>query len=191
MSYKDEVQLIQQPDLSEPEVPPKDKKFKGYYKISRHYNWALNTTFKYGYDFVIIVEGNFRRFTFFPRNLDELSSPDDLDIAPDFYEYFLGTFPLLRVDKSLWCISAWNDNGKEGLIDESKPDLLYRSDFFPGLGWMMSKELWDELGPKWPRSFWDDWIRNPEQRNNRACIRPELPRTRTFGKVGVSKCDKR
>lgn len=57
MSYKDEVQLIQQPDLSEPEVPPKDKKFRGYYKISRHYNWALNTTFKYGYDFVIIVEG--------------------------------------------------------------------------------------------------------------------------------------
>lgn len=57
MSFKDEVQLIQQPDLSEPEVPPKDKKFKGYYKISRHYNWALNTTFKYGYDFVIIVEG--------------------------------------------------------------------------------------------------------------------------------------
>ena len=58
MSYKDEVQLIQQPDMSEPEVPPKDKKFKGYYKISRHYNWALNTTFQYGYDFVIIVEGN-------------------------------------------------------------------------------------------------------------------------------------
>lgn len=57
MSYKDEVQLIQQPDLSEPMVPPKDKKFKGYYKISRHYNWALDTTFKYGYDFVIIVEG--------------------------------------------------------------------------------------------------------------------------------------
>lgn len=113
--------------------------------------------------------------------------PDDLDIAPDFYEYFLGTFPLLRVDKSLWCISAWNDNGKEGLTDDSNPHLLYRSDFFPGLGWMMSKELWDELGPKWPRSFWDDWIRNPEQRNNRACIRPELPRTRTFGKVGVSK----
>lgn len=51
----------------------------------------------------------------------------------------------------------------------------------------MSKELWDELGPKWPRAFWDDWIRNPEQRKDRVCIRPELPRTRTFGKVGVSK----
>lgn len=44
----------------------------------------------------------------------------------------------------------------------------------------MSKELWNELGPKWPRSFWDDWIRNPEQRQDRACIRPELPRTRYF-----------
>lgn len=35
--------------------------------------------------------------------------------------------------------------------------------------------------------FWDDWIRQPEQRKERACIRPELPRTRTFGKIGVSK----
>lgn len=34
--------------------------------------------------------------------------------------------------------------------------------------------------------FWDDWIRDPKQRKNRACIRPELPRTRTFGKDGVS-----
>ncbi|CAO1326700.1 unnamed protein product [Diamesa tonsa] len=167
LSFKDEVQLILQPDQSEMQVPPKEKKFKGYYKISRHYNWALNTTFKYGYDYVIIVE-------------------DDLSVAPDFYEYFLGTFPLLRADKTLWCVSAWNDNGKVGLIDESKPETLYRSDFFPGLGWMLSKELWDELSVKWPKAFWDDWIRQPEQRKNRACIRPELPRTRTFGKIGVS-----
>lgn len=51
------MQLIQQPDLSDIEVPPRDKKFKGYYKISRHYNWALNIVFSYEYDFVIIVEG--------------------------------------------------------------------------------------------------------------------------------------
>lgn len=36
-------------------------------------------------------------------------------------------------------------------------------------------------------SFWDDWIRQPEQRKNRACIRPEVSRTKTFGKKGVSK----
>jgi len=36
-------------------------------------------------------------------------------------------------------------------------------------------------------SFWDDWMRQPAQRLDRACIRPEVPRTSTFGKVGVSK----
>ncbi|KAK0175286.1 hypothetical protein PV327_009047 [Microctonus hyperodae] len=111
---------------------------------------------------------------------------DDLDIAPDFFEYFLGTYPLLVADRSLWCVSAWNDNGKSGLVDEHAPHLLYRTDFFPGLGWMLTRDLWMELSPKWPKSYWDDWIRQPEQRKNRACIRPELSRTRTFGKVGVS-----
>ncbi|XP_065084522.1 alpha-1,3-mannosyl-glycoprotein 2-beta-N-acetylglucosaminyltransferase [Ochlerotatus camptorhynchus] len=167
LSYKDNVTLIRQPDQSDITVLPKEKKYKGYYKISRHYGWALRTVFKQGFESVIIVE-------------------DDLSVAPDFYEYFLGTYPILKKDRSLWCISAWNDNGKEGLIDSTASDLLYRSDFFPGLGWMMTKELWEELSPKWPKAFWDDWIRQPEQRKERTCIRPELPRTRTFGKVGVS-----
>ena len=65
--------------------------------------------------------------------------------------------------------------------------ILYRTDFFPGLGWMMTKEVWNEIGPKWPKSYWDDWMRAPEQRRGRACIRPEISRTRTFGKKGVSK----
>lgn len=77
---------------------------------------------------------------------------DDLDVAPDFYEYFLGTYPILVADKSLWCVSAWNDNGKAGLVDEKSPHLLYRTDFFPGLGWMLLRDLWLEIGPKWPRS---------------------------------------
>ena len=29
-------------------------------------------------------------------------------------------------------------------------ELLYRSDFFPGLGWMLKREVWQELSPKWP-----------------------------------------
>jgi alpha-1,3-mannosyl-glycoprotein beta-1,2-N-acetylglucosaminyltransferase len=84
-------------------------------------------------------------------------------------------------------VSAWNDNGKKGLIDESRPDLLYRTDFFGGLGWMMTRDLWvNELMQKWPKSYWDDWMRQPAQRRNRACIRPEISRTKTFGKIGVS-----
>ncbi|KAJ6640886.1 Alpha-1,3-mannosyl-glycoprotein 2-beta-N-acetylglucosaminyltransferase, partial [Pseudolycoriella hygida] len=164
LSFK-EVFLISQPDQTEIDVPSKEKKFKGYYKIARHYGWALNTVFNEGFDYVIIVE-------------------DDLNVSPDFYEYFLGTHELLKNDSS--CVSAWNDNGKVGNIDEGASSLLYRTDFFPGLGWMLTKELWNELSVKWPRAFWDDWIRQPQQRKDRVCIRPEISRTRTFGKVGVS-----
>ncbi|KAK6620244.1 hypothetical protein RUM44_006645 [Polyplax serrata] len=167
-SYGDQVTLIQQPDQSEIPIPPKEKKFKGYFKIARHYGWALNQTFfNFKFDTAIIVE-------------------DDLTIAPDFFEYFLGTYWLLKKDPTLWCVSAWNDNGKSGLIDESQADLLHRTDFFPGLGWMLTSSVWAELSVKWPKSYWDDWIRKPEQRKDRACIRPELPRTKTFGKIGVS-----
>lgn len=56
LSFKD-VFLIAQPDQTDILVPPKDKKFKGYYKIARHYGWALNTVFNEGFDYVIIVEG--------------------------------------------------------------------------------------------------------------------------------------
>jgi alpha-1,3-mannosyl-glycoprotein beta-1,2-N-acetylglucosaminyltransferase len=166
--YGDQIISIIQPDLSEPVVPLKEKKFRGYFKIARHYGWALNETFNtMGYKQVIIVE-------------------DDLEISPDFYQYFSATLPILQEDKSLWCVSAWNDNGKAGLIDDKSADLLYRTDFFPGLGWMITKDLWAELSIKWARSYWDDWMREPVQRKNRACIRPEISRTKTFGKLGVS-----
>lgn len=79
-------------------------------------------------------------------------SLDDLNVSPDFFEYFYATFPLLRNDTSLWCVSAWNDNGKVGLIQEDRPEILYRTDFFPGLGWMLTNNLWNELAVKWPRA---------------------------------------
>ncbi|KAL3885503.1 hypothetical protein ACJMK2_025556 [Sinanodonta woodiana] len=162
------VQHIQQPDLSDLKLPWPQKKFMGYYKIARHYKWALNQVFHtFNYSAVIIVE-------------------DDLDISPDFYEYFAATFRILNSDPSLWCVSAWNDNGKKGNVKE-EPELLHRTDFFPGLGWMLTRELWLELGPKWPETFWDDWMRHPDQRKGRSCIRPEICRTSTFGKQGVSK----
>ncbi|XP_023227724.1 alpha-1,3-mannosyl-glycoprotein 2-beta-N-acetylglucosaminyltransferase-like [Centruroides sculpturatus] len=132
-SYGDQLTLIQQPDQSDIPLTGKEKKFKGYYKIARHYGWALNKTFHdIGYDTIIIVE-------------------DDLDIAPDFFEYFLALHPILKSDQTLWCISAWNDNGKDGMV-ANEPALLYRSDFFPGLGWMLTKDLWSELQSKWPKA---------------------------------------
>ncbi|GAB1604249.1 alpha-1,3-mannosyl-glycoprotein 2-beta-N-acetylglucosaminyltransferase-like isoform X2 [Argonauta hians] len=166
--YKDQVTHIKHPDLSDINLPWPQTKFQGYYKIARHYRWAINQVLvKLNFSAVIIVE-------------------DDLDISPDFYEYFAATYRILRADPNLWCVSAWNDNGKEGMVSDDS-NLLYRTDFFPGLGWMMERRTWLELEPKWPKTFWDDWMRHPEQRKNRVCIRPEICRTSTFGRRGVSR----
>lgn len=85
------------------------------------------------------------------------------------------TYPLLLVDSSLMCVSAWNDNGMKSLIDTTRNgimqpfkvfsphcyviplDLLYRSDFFPGLGWMLTSDLWHELKPKWPSRLYNSF----------------------------------
>ncbi|NXN90059.1 MGAT1 acetylglucosaminyltransferase, partial [Bombycilla garrulus] len=167
-SYGAAVAHIRQPDLSDVAVPPEHRKFQGYYKIARHYRWALGQVFRaFRYRAAIVVE-------------------DDLEVAPDFFEYFQAVLPLLREDGSLWCASAWNDNGREALVDAGRAELLYRTDFFPGLGWLLLAELWDELEPKWPPAFWDDWMRRPEQRRGRSCVRPEVSRTMTFGRKGVS-----
>lgn len=167
-SYGNKVAHLKQPDLSDVPVRADHKKFQGYYKISRHYRWALNQVFRNrSHSSVVIVE-------------------DDLEVAPDFFEYFRALLPVLNSDPSLWCVSAWNDNGREGYVDPGRADLLYRTDFFPGLGWMLLREAWEELEPKWPAAFWDDWMRQPEQRRERACVRPEISRTLTFGRQGVS-----
>uniref|UniRef100_A0A0M3KFD0 Alpha-1,3-mannosyl-glycoprotein 2-beta-N-acetylglucosaminyltransferase n=1 Tax=Anisakis simplex TaxID=6269 RepID=A0A0M3KFD0_ANISI len=149
---------------------PNMGRYLTYYMIARHYKLGLSYVFDtLGYKSVIITE-------------------DDLDIAPDFFDYFSATRYLLERDRTLYCVSAWNDNGKPNLIDTNAYDLLHRSDFFPGLGWMMTSELWQELGPIWPTGFWDDWIRDPARRNNRSCIRPEISRTAMTpeGKKGAS-----
>lgn len=133
-------------------------KFKGYFKIARHYLWGLKQIFRtFNHTAVIIVEGQSYCVTRMkePRPLRFLfyCYPDDLDIAPDFYSYFAATYDLLLKDPTLWCVSAWNDNGKAKLVDtENGSPILYRSDFFPGLGWMITKNLWEELEPKWPKS---------------------------------------
>ncbi|KAL3843312.1 hypothetical protein ACJIZ3_000715 [Penstemon smallii] len=104
-----------------------------YYKIARHYKWALDQLFyEHKFNRVIILE-------------------DDMEIAPDFFDYFEAGAALLDSDKSIMAISSWNDNGQRQFVYD--PNVLYRSDFFPGLGWMLSKSTWDELSPKWPEAY--------------------------------------
>lgn len=142
-----------------------------YRRISRHYQWALTGLFERGLpgkppiERVVIVE-------------------DDMKVAPDFFSYFDALTPILETDPTLFCVSAWNDNGIEPLALNGTQ--LHRTDFFPGLGWMLTRQLWEELAPKWPKLFWDDWMRSTDQTKGRQCVRPEVSRTANFGEKGVS-----
>jgi alpha-1,3-mannosyl-glycoprotein beta-1,2-N-acetylglucosaminyltransferase len=50
---------------------------------------------------------------------------------------------------------------------------------------MMARKLWrQELEKKWPPAYWDDWLREPEQRRGRHVLRPEVSRTFHFGTRG-------
>ena len=56
-AFSSDVRHIKQPDLSTPDVPANMRRFTGYYKISRHFKWALGQMFdQMGHDAVLIVE---------------------------------------------------------------------------------------------------------------------------------------
>uniref|UniRef100_A0A672ZVH6 Protein O-linked-mannose beta-1,2-N-acetylglucosaminyltransferase n=1 Tax=Sphaeramia orbicularis TaxID=375764 RepID=A0A672ZVH6_9TELE len=114
---------------------------------------------------------------------------EDLDVSIDFFSFLSQTIHLLDEDDSLYCISAWNDQGYEHTAED--PSLLYRVESMPGLGWVLKKSLYkDELEPKWPTPEklwdWDMWMRMPEQRKGRECIIPDVSRSYHFGIIGLN-----
>lgn len=141
-------------------------------RISQHYKASLTAIFDLYPDaeYAIIVE-------------------EDLDVSPDFFSYFSQTLYLLKEDPSLYCISAWNDQGYEhSAID---PTLLYRVETMPGLGWVLSRKLYkEELEPQWPGPEklwdWDMWMRTDYIRKGRECVIPDISRTFHFGKSGTN-----
>ena len=129
----------------------------GYHKLARHFKFALSSAFDLeGVDRVIVLE-------------------EDLIVSPDFFNFFAFVAPVLDTDKTLLAASAFNDNGQRGNVRDASAVL--RSDFFPGLGWMLTQNIWAELGPKWPDAYWDDWLREPDQRKGRHILRPEISRS--------------
>uniref|UniRef100_A0A453Q8Z7 Alpha-1,3-mannosyl-glycoprotein 2-beta-N-acetylglucosaminyltransferase n=2 Tax=Aegilops tauschii subsp. strangulata TaxID=200361 RepID=A0A453Q8Z7_AEGTS len=164
LSYT-QITFMQHVDL-EPVRTERPGENVAYYKIANHYKWALDELFiKHDFRRVIILE-------------------DDMEIAPDFFDYFEAAAKLLDTDKSIMAVSSWNDNGQKQFVYD--PKALYRSDFFPGLGWMLTKSTWMELSPKWPKAYWDDWVRLKEVHRDRQFIRPEVCRTYNFGEHGSS-----
>ena len=101
-------------------------------RISQHYKSSLSSTFQ-----------------IFPQAKYAIVLEEDLDVSPDFFGYFSQTVRLLDEDPSLYCISAWNDQGYEHT--SADPSKIYRVETMPGLGWLLSRSLYkDELEQRWP-----------------------------------------
>lgn len=141
-------------------------------RISHHYKSSLTAAFE-----------------IFPQAEYAIVFEEDLDVSRDALIYFNQTLELLKQDPSLYCISAWNDQGYEHTARDNS--LLYRIETMPGLGWMLSRQLYEqELEPNWPSADkphdWDMWIRTESVRKERECIIPDISRTFHFGSTGTN-----
>ena len=131
----------------------------GAARIAAHYKFSLSKAFRENPQApaIIIVE-------------------DDLAFSPDFYQYFVANAPVLEQDRSLFLLSAWNDNGFKGHVKD--PFALMRTEYFPGLGWLLPRALYEEeLEAQWPQSHWDHWLRSFHVNKGREIVYPQVPRS--------------
>jgi len=103
-------------------------------KITAHYGRSLRRLFKEnpGVTHAVILE-------------------DDLVLSPDFLVFLAAHAPYTSLDpnEGPTAISGWNDNSA-AKIPPVPSGATVLTDFFPGLGWLLSRELWELLEPVWP-----------------------------------------
>jgi alpha-1,3-mannosyl-glycoprotein beta-1,2-N-acetylglucosaminyltransferase len=171
---------------------------KPYIDLAKHYGWALEQTFS-GASYDLDDSHRNQRVTKPPLPNRVIILEEDIEIGRDFFSFMNATADLLDNDDSLLAVSGYNDNGKKQIVADVKR--VVRSDFFPGLGWMMPRRVWfgveshpnSALRSRWaPNGYWDDWMREPDIRLGRQVLRPEVSRTFHFGNIhGVSQTDVR
>lgn len=145
--------------LEQHDPPPQYQTADGATRIATHYKYALS-----------------KAFELFPLAPAVIVVEDDLLFSPDFLDYFEQVAPILDVDESSFLVSAWSDNGYKGKVDD--PYALRRTEFFPGLGWLLPRRLYlGELEAKWPTAHWDHWLRSDPINRGREIIYPQVPRT--------------
>ncbi len=128
----------------------------GSQTIARHYKFSLSAAFALAplAPAIIVVE-------------------DDLLFSPDFYEYFHAVGAVLERDNSLFLVSAWSDNGFRGKVVDTHA--LRRTEYFPGLGWLLPRELYmKELEQQWPLQHWDHWLRSAHTHKGREIVFPQV-----------------
>eukprot|EP00924_Labyrinthula_sp_SR-Ha-C_P004728 snap_masked-scaffold_1-processed-gene-9.46-mRNA-1 protein AED:0.55 eAED:0.55 QI:0/-1/0/1/-1/1/1/0/589 len=140
-------------------------------KIAAHYKFSINEAFKH-----------------FPATPAIIIMEDDLVVSPDILEYFSVVAPVIENDETLFTASAWNDNGFGYAVKDEAA--LLRTTFFPGLGWLLLREEWENnLKGNWPVDHWDWFIREKgsmsiKENLIRETLHPEIPRVSHIGRKG-------
>lgn len=151
---------------------------QGGSRIALHYKFALEEAFAH-----------------FPDTPAIVILEDDLRVSPDFMNWFVASGILVESDPTLWCSSAWNDNGFTDVIStgDSAKYAVRRTNLFPGLGWLLFRDKFNVLKSTWPDDQWDWFVRRTYQKSNQECIHPEIPRTFHAGREGtfVTESDQR
>ena len=102
----------------------------GYFKLSKHFKYALSTIFSNNINILdmyrqmssVLHKYNNKPTTLIPVEGFKrvLILEEDIQIAPDFFEYFTSVSKLIDTDTSVLCASAWNDNGFKHLITSNR-----------------------------------------------------------------------
>lgn len=140
---------------------------EGAQHIALHYKFTLTQIFDVLYPqvkYAILIE-------------------DDMILSPDFLLYFSQLCKFID-DPNVYAISAFNDNGFIGQVENEK--MVYKTDFFIGLGWLVSGNIWrHEWRVIWPMNHWDHFLRQPQNRKGRTTVYPEVPRVYHSGYKGT------
>lgn len=84
----------------------------------------------------------------------------------------------------MYCITSYNDNGFERVINN--PKAVLRTDFFIGLGLLVYRKLFEKKWlPKYPKTHWDHFLSADSIRKTCQCIYPEISRTFNIGSSGT------
>ena len=87
----------------------------------------------------------------FQLDLKENAKPyfENLDCANDTYTSFIQFYEITENDSGPF----HGENKRLSIYDSCIiAELLYRTDFFPGLGWMLEKKTWVGIEDKWPKT---------------------------------------
>lgn len=109
---------------------------------------------------------------------------EDVTVSKDWFNFLLHTAPILKVDKSVWCVTGTAAHGLGG-----PPNYLMRGWRQVGWGFLILRSEVQKTVNIWPESptfstLFDSWLLK-EVSKNRECIFPAISHSHHFG-IGLN-----